>query len=217
MRLNEYIDYTLLASDATTKEIEKLCIDAENYKFASVCVNPYFVKFVKNTLKNNKVKICTVIGFPLGVNSTEIKVAETKKAISDGADEIDMVINISALKDGFYDYVLNEIKDIKAVCASKILKVIVETAVLTEKEKIDICNIISKTNADFIKTSTGFAKSGAKVKDIKLFKKHLKNTNIKIKASGKIKTKAQAIKLHKAGADRLGMSKATLLITKPLK
>ncbi|WP_342263003.1 MULTISPECIES: deoxyribose-phosphate aldolase [unclassified Spiroplasma] len=211
MKLNEFIDYTLLSSHATSHDIQKICVDAEKHKFASVCVNPIYVSHAKNLLKKTKVNVCTVVGFPLGSVPTNIKVLETEQAVRDGADEIDMVINVGALKEGAYTVVLNDIKHVRAVCPKQILKVIIETALLTKEEKIQVCKLALQAQADFIKTSTGFAKSGAKVKDIKLIRSIVKD-EMCIKASGKIKTKAQAIKLIKGGADRLGISKAALLM-----
>lgn len=198
------VDYTLLKQTATWEDIKKLCDDAINLHTASICIPPYYVKKAKEYVKE-KITVCTVIGFPNGYNTKETKVEETSHAIENGADEIDMVINIGALKEEKYDYVLNEINEIKKVCNGKILKVIVETALLTEEEKIRMCEIISKSNADFIKTSTGFSTAGAQIVDIELFKKHLIG-NKKIKAAGGIRTFEEAEEMIKAGASRIGTS-----------
>lgn len=211
MKVNDFIDFTLLDAAATSTDIKELCEAAEKYKFASVCVNPIYVNYAKNLLKRTKVKVCTVIGFPLGAVPTNIKVATTDQAVNDGVDEIDMVVNIGALKEGLYSVVLNDIKYVRAVCPQQVLKVIIETDLLTREEKIQVCKLAQQAKADFIKTSTGFAKSGAKIRDIKLIRSVVKD-ELQIKASGKIKTKAQAIKLIQSGANRLGISKAALLM-----
>ena len=163
------VDHTLLSQTATFDDIKIICDDAVKYGVASVCIPPCYVGLAKNCV-GDKIKICTVIGFPNGYNDTETKKFETQSTLKNGADEIDMVINIGALKDKKYNYVLSEISDIKELCGEKILKVIVETCLLTEEEKIKMCEIVSKSGADFIKTSTGFSKSGATFEDIKLFK-----------------------------------------------
>lgn len=206
------VDHTLLTQNATSNDIKKLCDDAITYKTASVCIPPCFVKMAKEYVKD-KVKICTVIGFPNGYNTTETKVFETKEAIQNGADEIDMVINIGKLKEKDYNYILNEINKIKAACENKILKVIIETCLLTEEEKVRMCEIISNSNADYIKTSTGFSTQGATKDDIKLFKKHIKNGK-KIKAAGGIKNFDDAEEFIKLGADRLGTSKLVAIMNR---
>jgi len=198
------VDYTLLSTSATWEDIKNLCDKAIELNVASVCIPPYFVKRAKQYV-GCKMKICTVIGFPNGYSTTKVKVSETKNAIKNWADEIDMVININALKEKNYEYILEEINKIKDKCRGKILKVIVETCLLTEEEKIKICEIISKSNADYIKTSTGFSTKGAEVVDIELFKKHL-SANKKIKASGGIRTFEDAKKMIEAGAERIGTS-----------
>lgn len=198
------VDYTLLKQTATWKDIRELCDKAIKLNTASVCIPACFVEQAKKYVKN-KMKICTVVGFPNGYSTTLTKMFETDEAIRNGADEIDMVININALKDKNYKYILNEINSIKTKCKGRVLKVIVETSLLTEEEKIKICEIISKSNADYIKTSTGFSTQGAQIVDIKLFKEHL-SADKKIKASGGIKTFEEAEKMIQAGADRIGTS-----------
>ena len=198
-------DHTLLSVTATESQIKQIIDDGITYGVASVCIPPAYVEFAKNYAKG-KVKICTVIGFPNGYTTTACKVFETLDAIKKGADEIDMVINIAKLKTGDYDYVLDEIKNLKGACGNKVLKVIIETCLLTEEEKIKMCQIVTEAKADFIKTSTGFSTSGATFEDIILFKKHV-GKDVKIKAAGGIKTLADAQKFIELGADRLGTSK----------
>jgi len=198
------VDYTNLKQTATWEDIKALCDKAIELQTASVCIQPYYVRRSKEYVRN-RMKICTVIGFPNGYATTESKVYETEDAVKNGADEIDMVININALKEENYDYVLNEINQIKEKCKDKILKVIVETCLLTEFEKIKICDIISKSKADFIKTSTGFSTEGAQIVDIELFKK-LISANKKIKAAGGIRTFEDALRMIEAGAKRIGTS-----------
>ena len=185
--------------------VKKIADDGIKCNVASICIPPCFVKDIKEYVQN-KIKICTVIGFPNGNTTKETKVFETEDAIKNGADEIDMVINIGKLKEKDYNYILDEINCIKKACQDKILKVIIETCLLTEEEKIKMCEIVSKSNADFIKTSTGFSTLGATIDDIKLFKKHIKNGK-KIKAAGGIKNFEDAIEFIKEGADRLGTSR----------
>ncbi len=199
------VDHTLLKQISTMEDIKKLCDDAIKFNTASVCIPPCYVKEAKEYV-GDKMKICTVIGFPNGYNLTSVKMFETEEAIKDGADEIDMVINIGKLKEKKYDYILNEINGIKTKCNGKILKVIIETCLLTEEEKIKMCEIVSESDADYIKTSTGFSMGGATLEDIKLFKKYIKN-NKKIKAAGGIKGFEDAEEFIEAGADRLGTSK----------
>ena len=203
------VDHTVLNVDATHKDIISLCDDAKKYKTASVCIAPCFVKLASEYLKG-EIPVCTVIGFPNGYNTTVIKCAETKQAVANGADEIDMVINITDLKAGNYNKILNEINLVKEQCNGKILKVIIEACLLTEDEKIKMCEIVSKSNADFIKTSTGFSKSGATFDDIKLFKKHI--TGKKIKAAGGISSLEDAKKFIELGADRLGTSRIVKIL-----
>ncbi len=203
--LNQYIDHTALKANTTKWEINKLIDEAIEYNFASVCVNPTWVSLAATRLQDSSVKTCSVIGFPLGANTTASKVFETTNAIENGAEEIDMVINIGALKDGNFDYVKDEIKAVKQACGNIILKVIVETCLLNESEKIKVCEIVLAAGADFIKTSTGFNSGGATVSDIKLFKTHVAN-NCQIKASGGIRSYADAIEMIESGADRIGTS-----------
>ena len=199
------VDHTFLKQTATWSDIKELCDDAIKYNTASVCIPPSFVKKAKEYV-SEKMKVCTVIGFPNGYNTTGVKVFETKDAIKNGADEIDMVINIGMLKEKEYDAILNEINEIKKACGDKILKVIIETCLLTEEEKIKMCDIVSNSNADFIKTSTGFSTAGATIEDIKLFKKHIKNDK-KIKAAGGISSFEDAERFIEEGASRLGTSR----------
>lgn len=199
------VDHTFLKQTATWNDIKELCDDAIRYNTASVCIPPSFVKKAKEYV-NEKMKVCTVIGFPNGYNTTAVKVFETSDAIKNGADEIDMVINIGMLKKKEYDAILNEINEIKNACGTKILKVIIETCLLTDDEKIKMCDIVSKSNADFIKTSTGFSTNGATIEDIKLFKEHIKN-NKKIKAAGGISSFEDAERFIEEGASRLGTSR----------
>ena len=205
MKLNKLIDHTLLKPEATKAQIEKLCGEAKEYDFKSVCVNPYYVKYAKELLKESDVLVCTVIGFPLGQNTTAIKVAETKDAIQNGADEIDMVINIGALKSRDVDYVLNEIKEIRKACKGKTLKVIIETCLLTDEEKITACKLSNEAGADFVKTSTGFSTHGATVEDVKLMRETV-GEDMGVKASGGIRDRETALKMVEAGATRLGVS-----------
>lgn len=200
------VDHTILKAFTTWEDIKKLCDEAIEYKMASVCVPPCYIKKIKDTYGDN-INVCTVIGFPLGYNSTEVKVAETKKAIQDGAGEVDMVINICELKNKNYEYVENEIKALREASKGKILKVIVETCYLTDEEKIKVCELVSNAKADFIKTSTGFGTGGASFEDIELFKKHIAD-DVKIKASGGIKTKEDMQKYISIGCERLGTSSA---------
>lgn len=204
------VDHTLLSQTATWEEIKTICDDGIRYNVASVCIPASYVKKAKEYV-GNKLKICTVIGFPNGYSTTKTKVYETKDAIENGADEIDMVINIGNLKDGLYDVVEEEIKQIKDACGDKILKVIIETCLLTKDEKIKMCEIVTNSGADFIKTSTGFSTSGATFEDISLFKEHVGN-NVKIKAAGGIKTLDDAEKFINLGASRLGTSRIIKLV-----
>lgn len=202
-------DHTQLTQTATWEDIKNLIDEAIEYKTASVCIPASYIKKAKE-YAGDKLVLCTVIGFPNGYSTTEVKVFETKNAIENGATEIDMVININELKNKNYEYVLNEIKDIKAACGDLILKVIVETALLTEEEKVKICGIVSESGADFIKTSTGFSTSGATFEDVDLFKKNVAE-HVKIKAAGGISTLDDAQKFIELGADRLGTSRLVKL------
>lgn len=204
------VDHTLLTQTATTDEIKTICDDAVRFKTASVCIPPSYVKFASDYL-DGKVKVCTVIGFPNGYNTTATKCFETKDAVENGADEIDMVINLGLLKDKKYDEVMEEIKAVRACCEGKVLKVIIETCLLTEEEKIKMCEIVSKSGADYIKTSTGFSTGGATKEDIDLFAKNITD-ELKIKAAGGIKSFDDAEEFVKLGADRLGTSRLVKLM-----
>lgn len=199
------VDHTLLTQTATWDEIRQICDDAIEYKVASVCIPPSYVKRVKEYVKD-RMAVCTVIGFPNGYQTTEVKVFETKDAIGNGADEIDMVINIGWVKDHEWQMIVDEIKQLKAACGNRILKVIIETCLLDEDEKIRMCEVVTEAGADFIKTSTGFSKNGATFEDIALFAKHV-GKNVRIKAAGGITSFKDAEQFIKLGADRLGTSR----------
>lgn len=203
-------DHTLLLQDATWDEIKVICDDAKKYKTASICIPPCYVRKAAEYLKG-EIPVCTVIGFPNGNMTTASKVFETKDAIENGADEIDMVINIGMLKAREYDYVLSEIKEIEAACGNHILKVIIETCLLTEEEKIKMCEIVTESGADFIKTSTGFSTAGATFDDIALFKKYV-GTDVRIKAAGGISSMEDAEHFMELGADRLGTSRIVKIV-----
>ena len=203
------IDHTVLKAFTTWEDVEKLCDEAVKHKMASVCIPPCYVKKIKDKY-NDELKICTVIGFPLGYNVTEVKELETVCALRDGADEIDMVINICEVKNGNFGYVEDEIARLRKLTEGKILKVIVETCYLTEEEKKRLCQIVSKVKVDFIKTSTGFGSGGATIEDIRLFKENI-GDDVKMKASGGIKTKEDMILYLNEGCQRLGTSSATVL------
>ncbi len=205
-------DHTLLAQTATWDEIKAICDDGIKYQTASVCIPPCYVKQASE-YANGRVKICTVIGFPNGYNTTAVKEFETKDAIANGADEIDMVINIGELKAGNYDYVENEIRTLKNACGEKILKVIIETCLLTDEEKVKMCELVTKAGADFIKTSTGFSKAGATFADIELFAKHV-GKNVRMKAAGGISSIEDAEKFVELGASRLGTSRIVKIVKK---
>ena len=199
------VDHTLLTQTATWEEIRVICDDAVKYGTASVCIPPSYVKQAKEYL-GDRMAVCTVIGFPNGYNTTAVKEFETKDAIANGADEIDMVINIGWAKDKKFDEIENEIRTLKAACGSRILKVIIETCLLTEEEKIEMCKRVTAAGADFIKTSTGFSKAGATFEDIELFSKHI-GPNVKMKAAGGISSFDDAEKFISLGASRLGTSR----------
>lgn len=205
------VDHTVLAQTATWEQIKNICDDGIKYNVASVCIPPSYVKDAKKYV-GDKLKVCTVIGFPNGYNTTNVKVYETLNAIEEGADEIDMVINLGWLKDKKYVDIEKEIKAIKKVCGEKVLKVIIETCLLTDEEKTIMCGIVKNAGADYIKTSTGFSTSGATFEDIQLFKRELKETNVKIKAAGGIKSFEDAEKFIEFGADRLGTSRLVNLM-----
>ena len=203
-------DHTLLKQTATWSDIKRICDEGITYRTASVCIPPCFVKQAKEYVKD-ELKICTVIGFPNGYNTTESKVFETEDAIRNGADEIDMVINIGMLKSGNTDYVLEEIKRVKTACKGKVLKVIIETCLLTEEEKVKMCEIVTASGADYIKTSTGFSAGGATREDIRLFSENI-GSGVKIKAAGGIANLKDAEDFIALGANRLGTSKIVKLI-----
>lgn len=205
-----HIDHTLLKAFSTWDQIKALCDDAVEYKTASVCIPPSFVKRVKETY-GDALNVCTVIGFPLGYNTTAVKAFEVREAIADGASEVDMVINIGALKDKDYDYVQNEIAELKKAAGDRVLKVIVETCYLTEEEKAKVCELVTNAGADYIKTSTGFGTGGATIEDINLFKAHI-GPSVKMKASGGVKTVEDLEMFLDAGCERIGTSSAIGLL-----
>ena len=212
MNYANYIDHTLLKADAVEKDIKKLCKEAKEYEFFSVCVNPCFVKYAKKCLKGSNVKVCTVIGFPLGANSSKVKLLEAKKAIGDGADEIDVVINIGKFKEKKYTYVGKELAKIVDLCNKKVLvKVIIETCYLTREEILKACQLVYECGVDYVKTSTGYGTSGAQVDDVKAMKEICKD-RLKIKASGGIKTLAQVEQFILAGAERIGTSSGVNIV-----
>lgn len=213
MELSKMIDHTLLKPDATREEIKTLCEEAKKFQFASVCVNPTWVRYATSLLEGTEVQICTVIGFPLGATTTETKVYETKHAIENGATEVDMVINIGALKSGNLEFVA---EDIKSVCREAnekaIVKVIIETSLLTDEEKRIACSIAQEAGADFVKTSTGFSGGGATLKDIQLMREVVGN-EMGVKASGGIRSKEDAIQMINAGATRIGTSSGIKIVS----
>ena len=211
MKVNEMIDHTNLKPMATEGDIEKLCLEAKENNFASVCINPCNIPMAKKLLEGSEVKVCTVIGFPLGANSVTIKAAETAEAYDMGCDEFDMVINIGALKDGKYDYVRDEIAAVVAAAKGKCVKVIIETGLLTDEEKIVATKLSCEAGACFVKTSTGVSSTGATVHDVALMKANV-SEGVKVKASGGIKTAEFALELVKAGADRLGTSSGIAIV-----
>ncbi len=208
----KHVDHTLLLQPSTWEEMKQICDDAVTYGTASVCIPPSYVKQAADYLQG-KVPVCTVIGFPNGYMTTAVKEFETKDAIANGAAEIDMVINIGWLKDKKYDLLEEEIRTLKAACGDKILKVIIETCLLTDEEKIKMCEIVTKAGADYIKTSTGFSMAGATFEDVKLFAEHV-GANVKIKAAGGISSLEDAEKFLALGADRLGTSRIIKLLKK---
>ena len=205
MLSTKLFDHTILKADATRKDVKRVCDEAMAYSFCSVCVNSYYVPYVANLLHGSDVKICSVLGFPLGAMFTRAKALEAKIAVMDGADEIDMVINVGALKDRDYSVVLEDIKAVKEACGEHILKVIIETCLLTDDEKVKACELAKEAGADFVKTSTGFGSAGAKVEDVRLMRETV-GPDIGVKASGGIHDKEFAKELVDAGANRLGTS-----------
>jgi len=204
------VDHTLLSQTSTWEEIKSVCDDGMKYKTASICIPPCYVKSAKEYVKHN-LKICTVIGFPNGYSTLETRIFETQNALNSGADEIDMVINLGYVKQKKFEAIENEVRKIKSVCKDKILKVIIETCLLTDEEKIKMCEVISKSGADYIKTSTGFSKSGATIHDVELFKNNISDS-VKIKAAGGISSLEDAENFLKAGASRLGTSRIVKLV-----
>lgn len=215
MNLNKYIEHTLLKQDATKAEITKLLDEAIQYDFLGVCVNPCNVKYAKEYLKNSDVKVVTVIGFPLGQNTKEVKILETIDAIKNGADEIDMVINVGLLKDKAYDAIVDEISAIKGACQGHNLKVILETDLLAQDEIKKACELCIEAKADLVKTSTGFVKNGvgAKAEDVALMFNTVKDAGMQVKASGGIRDKEAALKMIEAGAVRLGTSSGVKIVS----
>ncbi|MDU7163033.1 MAG: deoxyribose-phosphate aldolase [Anaerococcus vaginalis] len=209
MKINQYIDHTLLKADAKKDEIKKIVDEANEYDFKSVCVNSSYVSFIRDMDKD--IRITSVIGFPLGAMTTKAKVFETKDAIKDGADEIDMVINVGRLKDKDYGFVLEDIKEVKKACGDKILKVIIETCLLSDDEKIKVCELSKEAGADFVKTSTGFSNGGATEEDVALMRKTV-GEKMGVKASGGIHSYEDAIKMINAGATRLGCSASIAIV-----
>lgn len=205
-----YVDHTLLSQTATWEEIKAICDDGIKYGCASVCIPPSYVKKASE-YSDGRIKICTVIGFPNGYNTTKVKCFEAFDAVENGADEIDMVINIGMLKDKKYDELLYEISEVKKACKGKLLKVIIETCLLTEEEKVKMCEIVSKSGADFIKTSTGFSTGGATREDIKLFSENVER-HLKIKAAGGISSIKDAEDMLSLGAERLGTSRIVKIV-----
>lgn len=213
MQLNKYIDHTLLKPDANYEMIDKLCDEAKKYNFYSVCVNGCHVKRCFENLKNTSIKVCTVVGFPLGAMTTKSKVFEAKDAMENGATEIDMVINIGAVKSKDFDFVYNDIKALVDITRKKaLLKVIIETCLLTDEEIVEVSKLVVKAGAEFVKTSTGFSTSGANEHVVSLMKKTVLD-NAKVKASGGIRDKVTALKMIELGADRLGVSAGVKIVT----
>ena len=213
--LNRHIEHTLLKQDAGQDDFEKLFEEAKEHDFLGVCINPAYVKKAKEALKDTNTKVVTVIGFPLGANKTEVKAFETSCAVADGADEVDMVINVTALKDKDYDYVREDVKAVKIAAKEAPLKVILETDLLTKDEIKKACEICVEAKADFVKTSTGFVKNGvgAKAEDVKLMYETVSPYGLKVKASGGIRDKETALKMIEAGAERLGTSSGVKIVS----
>lgn len=209
MNLAKYIDHTILKAVSSKQDVTKLCAEAAEYVFASVCVNPFWVSFCADLLKGSGVKVCTVIGFPLGANTSRVKAFEAEQAIKEGADEVDMVINIGALKSGMLDVVKADIAAVREASKGKTLKVIIETSYLTEEEKKTVCKICAECGVDFVKTSTGFSDAGAKAEDVKLM---AEASGLAVKASGGIRSKEDALKMIEAGASRLGTSSGVKIV-----
>lgn len=211
MKLSKYIDHTMLKADAGKDKIITLCKEAIENDFKTVCINPSYIPLCKELLKDSDVKVCTVIGFPLGQMTTEAKVFETIDALNKGADEIDMVLNIAHLKDGDLSYVTDEIAEVKKACGEHCLKVIIEACLLTDEEKINACKCIMEAHADFVKTSTGFSTSGATFEDVKLLKETVGNRCF-VKAAGGVRSHEDFLKMIELGADRIGTSSGVKLL-----
>ncbi len=211
MKINKYFDHTLLAANASKEEIIKLCKEAKEYDFMSVCVNPYYIGVAKKALEGSDVKVCTVIGFPLGQMTTDSKAFEASDAVKKGADEVDMVINVAALKDKEYDYVKNEIHAIKTACDGKLLKVILECCYLSKDEIVIASRLAKEAGADFVKTSTGFGKGGATPEDVKIMRDAV-GENMGVKAAGGIHTLDDFNAMVKSGANRIGCSHSIAII-----
>lgn len=217
MNLAKYMDHTILKAEATTEQVKKICQEAIQYGFASVCVNPYYAAYVSEQLKGTDIKTCVVIGFPLGANTKEVKAFETVQAIENGAGEVDMVINIGALKDKNYEVVKADIEAVvKAAAKKALVKVIFETCLLTEEEKIKACEISKAAGVDFVKTSTGFSTGGATAEDVALMRKTV-GEEMGVKASGAIRDYATAVKMIEAGANRLGVSASVSIVNSSVK
>lgn len=211
MNIASYIDHTVLAADAAKSKIEQICLEAKEHHFASVCINSCWVPMAAEILKDTGVNVCTVVGFPLGAMSTKAKAYEAKVAVEEGATEVDMVINIGALKSGMYKEVEDDIRACKEACGDKVLKVIIETCLLTDSEKVMACELSEKAGADFVKTSTGFSKAGATVEDVALMRRTVSD-KVKVKAAGGIRNFETAKAMIDAGADRLGCSAGIAIV-----
>ncbi|GIO05132.1 deoxyribose-phosphate aldolase [Brevibacillus reuszeri] len=212
MKMNKYIDHTLLKPEATKAMIDKLCAEAKEHDFASVCVNPYWVKRSAELLAGTDVKVCTVIGFPLGASTTEVKAAETRDAIRSGATEVDMVLNVGALKSGDLETVKADVAAVKQAAGDVLLKVILETGLLTDDEKETACKLCVEAGADYVKTSTGFGPGGATVEDIALMRKTV-GADVGVKASGGVRDGEAALAMIEAGASRIGTSSGVSIVT----
>lgn len=210
----KYIDHTNLKAQAVKSDIKRLCSEAKEYHFHSVCIHPLYVEFASDLLRNTRVAICSVVGFPTGCHTSPVKAFETETMLDAGAHEVDMVIQVGRLLNGEYQAVLDDITSVTEICHKKnaIIKVIIETAYLSKTEKVKAADLITQAGADFIKTSTGFGSSGAKVSDIVLLKEKLKDTKVKIKAAGGIRTYAAAVNMIRAGADRIGTSSGVAIV-----
>ena len=212
MKLNKYIDHTLLKQDATVEQIDRLLSEAKDYDFASVCVNPCWVAHAKSGLEaDTEVKVCTVVGFPLGATTSAVKAFETKEAIQNGADEIDMVINVGALKSGNTDLVESDIRAVVEASGDKLVKVIIEACLLTDEEKVQACQLAQKAGADFVKTSTGFSTGGATLSDVKLMRQTV-GPDMGVKAAGGARSYADAVAFVEAGATRIGTSSGAAIL-----